>query len=216
MSPTRRSTARKQRRQTRRGLLIASTLIALAVIVAVALIWTSKQPPATTPTNEPLGFTNLKNHYISVMKNLNSTQTKTAMAAQVDPKDNQTDLFTWEHSKLIFVQDNAGFFEDPIQILSRGKGICVQWSVVYVSGCLALDHLCRLVVAVDTSSWSFIHTWAEDYCNGTWVHVDPSDSVWNNPSRYKDWDWGSAIGGQVRVYAFIDNGYEDVTHAYTF
>jgi len=29
------------------------------------------------------------------------------------------------------------------------------------------------VVAVDTSSWSFIHTWAEDYYGGNWVHVDP-------------------------------------------
>ncbi len=195
---------------------MASALVALVVIVALALIWISKQPAATIPANEPVGFTNLKDHYISVMKNLNSTQTKTAMGAQLDPKTNQTDLFTWEHSRLTFSQDSAGFFEDPMQILSRGKGICVQWSVVYVSASLALDHPCRLVVAVDTSSWSFIHTWAEDYYNGIWVHVDPSDSVWNNPSRYKGWDWGSAIGSQVRIYAFTDNGYEDVTQTYTF
>ncbi len=216
MSPTKRSHTAKRQRQTRRGLIIASTIVALVVIVALALIWTSNQPLATIPANEPVGFTNLKDHYISLMKNLNSTQTKTAMAAQLNPKANQTDLFVWEHSKLTFTQDTAGFFEDPIQILSRGKGICVQWSVVYISACLALGHPCRLVVAVDTSSWSFIHTWAEDYYNGAWIHVDPSDSVWNSPSRYGGWDWGSAIGGQVKVYAFTDNGYEDVTQAYTF
>jgi transglutaminase-like putative cysteine protease len=148
------------------------------------------------------------------MQNLNSTQTKTTLAAQLDPKFNQTDLFTWEHNKLTFVQDTAGFFEDPLQILNSGKGICVQWSIVYISACLALNQPSRLVVAVDTSTWSYIHTWAEDYYHGGWVHVDPSDSAWDNPTRYLSWDWGKALGGQVSVYAFTDSGYVDVTQSY--
>ena len=47
--------------------------------------------------------------------------------------------------------------------------------------------------------------------NGTWVHVDPSDKVWNNPSRYQSWDWGSAIGSDVKIYAFEDGTFQDVT-----
>ena len=83
-----------------------------------------------------------------------------------------------------------------------------------MSACLSLGYQSRLVVAVDSSSWTFIHTWAEDYYNGNWVHVDPSDSVWNNPSRYLSWDWGKYLGSQVRVYAFEDGSFQDVTASY--
>ncbi len=80
----------------------------------------------------------------------------------------------------------------------------MQWSIVYVSACLALGYQSRLVVAVDTQGWSYIHVWAEDYYNGAWVHVDPSDKVWNSPHRYlgSSWDWGPYIGSTVKVYAF--------------
>jgi transglutaminase-like putative cysteine protease len=149
------------------------------------------------------------------MHNLNSTQTKTTMASQLDSHYNQTDLFGWEQTKLTFANDPNGFFEDPTQILNSGKGICVQWSEVYVSACLALGYQSRLVVAVDTSTWSYIHVWAEDYYNGTWVHVDPSDKVWNQPSRYQSWDWGSAIGSTVKIYAFEDSTFQDVTSSYS-
>ena len=148
------------------------------------------------------------------MANLNSSQTRTEMAAKLDPHYNQTDLFAWEHSKLTFANDQTGWCTDPATILSRGTGICTQWSIVYVSACLALNYQSRLVMAVDTSSWQFIHVWAEDYTGGRWVHVDPSDSVWNNPVRYQSWDWGSGIGSAGRIYAFEDNAYHDVTSSY--
>ena len=84
-----------------------------------------------------------------------------------------------------------------------------------MSACLALGYQSRLVAAVDTSAWSFIHVWAEDYYNGTWVHVDPSDRVWNNPLRYQTWNWGSGIGSTVKIYAFEDHAYYDVTAKYS-
>jgi transglutaminase-like putative cysteine protease len=146
------------------------------------------------------------------MKNLNSTQTKAEMTSQLNPSYNQTDLFTWEASKLTFNQSQTGWYEDPLQILNDGKGICVQWSIVYVSACLALGYQSRLVVAADTN-WNFIHVWAEDYYNGSWVHVDPSDKVWNDPSRYQSWGWGN-IGTDVKIYAFEDGTFQDVTSTY--
>jgi len=39
------------------------------------------------------------------MKNLNSSQTKAAMASHLNPNYNQTDLFTWQQSKMAFAQD---------------------------------------------------------------------------------------------------------------
>jgi transglutaminase-like putative cysteine protease len=224
MRPVRKMHATKNHGQARRWIVMASVLVLVAAMLAVAYVWyprntansTYSQPPASpAPTAyEPPAFKAFTDHYLGIMQSINSSTTKAKMVPLLNPSYNQTSLFTWEHSRLTFVQDPAGFFEDPIQILGSGKGICVQWSIVYVSACLTLGYQSRLVVAVDTSSWTFIHTWAEDYYNGTWVHVDPSDSVWNNPSRYLSWDWGKYLGSQVRVYAFEDGAFQDVTATY--
>ena len=170
---------------------------------------------STSAINNNPAFTAFTQHYLSLMKSLNSTQTKTAMAAYLDSSFNQTDLFNWETSRLTFSQSQTGWYEDPIQILGDSKGICVQWSVVYVSACLAIGYQSRIVVAADTTNWNFIHTWAEDYYNGTWVHVDPSDKVWNSPSHYQSWDWGKYIGSDVKIYAFEDGTFHDVTSTYS-
>jgi transglutaminase-like putative cysteine protease len=205
-------------------------VLLIAILITVAYFWypagnkaANSQPNQQNNelNNElnsmPAGFKPLAEEYLGVMKNLNSSKTKTEMAALLNPKYNQTDLFAWESSKLTFADDPSGFYEDPFQILASGDGICVQWSIVYVSACLALGYQSRLVVAVDTSTWTYIHTWAEDYYHGSWVHVDPSDKVWNDPSRYlgPSWPWGKDIGTTVRVYAFEDGSFQDVTATYS-
>jgi transglutaminase-like putative cysteine protease len=218
MSPARKVRATRRHRPTRRWLFIVSVLLLTVIVITVAYfqlpVKNSANNESNAVNNNP-AFKAFTDHYLGIMKNLNSSETKTKMAAQLDPSYNQTDLFAWEQSKLTFTQDSAGWFEDSTQILNSSKGICVQWSIVYVSACLALGYQSRLVVAADTTGWSFIHVWAEDYYNGTWVHVDPSDKVWNNPSRYQSWDWGNAIGSGVKIYAFEDGTFQDVTSAYS-
>jgi hypothetical protein len=206
----------KKHKQNRILIIAVSFLLLVIILVTVSAVYffNPSRKDEQTANTDP-AFNAFTTHYLAVMKNLNSSQTKAEMSIQLDPKFNQTDLFTWEASKLTFFQD-PGFYEDPFQIMNSGKGICVQWSVLYVSACLALGYQSRLVVAADTTNnWNFIHTWAEDYCNGKWVHVDPSDKVWNNPSRYLGWDWGSAIGSQVKIYAFEDGTFHDVTASYS-
>jgi len=201
--------------QKRNWIVAFSILLLTAVLLTATFVWFPSKTPTNNAADEPEGLKTLADHYMTVMHNLNSAQTKTTMASQLNSHYNQTDLFGWEQTKLTFANDPNGFFEDPTQILNSGKGICVQWSEVYVSACLALGYQSRLVVAVDTSTWSYIHVWAEDYYNGTWVHVDPSDRVWNQPSRYQTWDWGNAIGSTVKIYAFEDGTYQDVTSSYS-
>ena len=213
MSRHRKAHAKSKQAKTRKWLIAASVLFLIVLISTAAYIWYPKNPANNIPDNTPAGLKTLANHYIDIMKNLNSTQTRTQMAAQLNPAYNQTDLFAWEQTKLTFENDLYGH-ETPAQILGSGKGICVQWSIVYVSACLSLGYQSRLVAAVDTSAWNYIHVWAEDYVDGAWVHVDPSDKVWNTPSRYLSWDWGSEIGSGVKVYAFEDNAFQDVTSAY--
>jgi hypothetical protein len=192
-----------------------TSIVSIALIaVIVSSVAFLSYPKTASTDNVPSGLKELADHYMGIMQNLNSSTTKTKMTPLLSATYNQTDLFKWEQTKLTFASDPVGWFEDPLQILQEGKGICAQWSEVYVSACLALGYQSRLVAAVDTGSWSAIHIWAEDYINGAWVHVDPSDKVWNNPSRYQTWDWGSGIGSTVRIYAFQDNNYYDVTPTY--
>jgi hypothetical protein len=205
MTHVRKARATRRHRQTRRRTIIVSVLLILAGFFAILYFWFPMK-------NEQEGF---RDHYLGIMKNLNSSATKLTIATELDPRYNLTDLFAWEQSRLTFAQDPAGWFEDPVEILKSGKGICEQFSIVYVSACLALGYQSRLVVAVNTTNWNFIHVWAEDYFNGTWVHVDPSDQVWNKPSRYQDWDWGKSIGMGVKIYAFEDGKSEEVTSTYS-
>jgi len=207
MSPVRKVPATRKHTQSRRWIVFVFGLFLFAMLFAIVYFW----PPAE---NEPAGFRTFTDHYLGVMKNLNSSATKAKMASKLDPRYNQTDLFTWEQSRLTFAPDPAGWFEDPNEILNSGKGICAQFSIVYVSSCLALGYQSRLVVATNTTNWNFIHVWAEDYFNGSWVHTDPSDKVWNNPLRYQSWDWGKRIGSDVRIYAFEDGAFEEVTSSY--
>ena len=192
MSPSRKTHPSRRHRQTRRRVL-AAIVVLLIITVSLAAYLSLPNAKSTTnnqsePTSPPQSsaFTAFTEHYLSVMQNLNSTQTREEMASMLKIGDNnQTDLFAWEKTKMTFIDGPCSSCEDPFRILENKEGICLQWSIVSVSACLALGYQSRLVVAADTSSWSFIHVWAEDYYNGTWVHVDPSDGVWNNPSRYQ-------------------------------
>ena len=215
----------KRHKQKNRWLVVFYAVLLIAVLGIAAFFYgTASNKPAnnqqsTKLNNElnsmPAGFKPFAENYLEVMQNLNSSQTKAKMAALLNPSYNQTDLFAWEASKLTFANDPSGSFEDPFQILDSGDGICLQWSIVYVAACLALGYQSRLVVAVDTSSWTFIHVWAEDYYKGSWVPVDPSDKAWNDPSIYLSWDWGPYIGSTVRIYAFEDGSFQDVTATYS-
>jgi hypothetical protein len=205
--------AKYQKKHSNR-LWIAGTVLVVIVLAATAAYVCYPRNQPSTEVAVPDGLKALASEYMGIMQNLNSSQTRTEMATKLDPKNNQTDLFVWEHSKMTFASDQTGWYTDPTAILNRGTGICTQWSIVYVSACLALNYQSRLVMAVDTASWQFIHVWAEDYTGGRWVHVDPSDSVWDNPARYQTWDWGAGIGSSVRIYAFEDNAYHDVTSSY--
>jgi len=215
----------KNRKKKNSWLVVFYAVLLIGVIVTVAFVWgpASNKPANKAQSNAlnnelnsmPGGFKPFAENYLVVMQNLNSSQTKAKMATLLNPSYNQTDLFAWEGSKLTFADDPAGTFEDPFQILADGEGICLQWSIVYVSACLALGYQSRLVVAVYTSTWTFIHVWAQDYYNGSWVTVDPSDKAWNSPSTYLSWDWGTYIGSTVRIYAFGDGSFQDVTATYS-
>jgi len=156
---------------------------------------------------------------LNTMKNLNSSETKTALRNMFDRDYNFTELYQWEHKNVKFVTSDETFerSKDPLKILEIGKGKCQEFSILYVALCLAHNYQSRLVVAADVSNpiaWNYPHTWAEVRLDDCWRHVDPSDQVWNQASRYKSWSWGSEIGSKIRIYAFEDGRSVDVTQYY--
>lgn len=152
------------------------------------------------------------------MKNLNSTGTKTSITNRFERDCNFTELYEWVHKNLEFVPVNETFerHSDPLEILESGKGRCGEFSILYVAACLAHGYESRIIVAVDVCNlihWTGEHVWAEVKLDD-WVHIDPSDRTWNEPDRYRAWDWGKEIGSRIKIYAFEDGKYEDVTSNY--
>jgi transglutaminase-like putative cysteine protease len=218
MSPVRKTPTARRHSKNQNWIIVFSVALIVVTVLVAAYFWLPQknQAPANSQAssaNTDPAFAAFTSQFLDIMKNLNSSQTRDRMLTLLNPSYNQTDLFKWESSKMTFATDPEGSFTNPFQILDRGQGVCLQWSVVYVSACLALGYQSRLCVAVGTSDWGWIHVWAEDYYNGKWVHVDPSDKVWNQPHRYLSWGWGQ-FGTAVKVYAFEDNTYQDVTSTY--
>jgi hypothetical protein len=125
MTQVKKARVARRHRQTRRRIVVISVVL-LLVGLFVILYFTFPMK------NESEGFQVFRDHYLVIMKNLNSSETKLNIASETDRRYNFTDLFAWEQSRLTFAQDPAGFYEDPIEILRRGQGICEQFSIVYV------------------------------------------------------------------------------------
>lgn len=186
-------------------LLLVLAFASIIVLTGYLVIWSDRSL--------------FENHYLNIMKDVNSTETKTEVLTWFEQSYNFTELYDWVHEKLVFVPFNETFERntDPAKILESGKGRCEEFSILYVAGCLAHGYQSRIIVAVDVGNpirFKGQHVWAEVKLDG-WVHVDPSEREWNTPYMYKEWRWGKDIGSSVRVYAFEDGKYEDVTSNYS-
>lgn len=181
-------------------LLLGTVVFLIFVVVISGYIWFMWLPQ--------LERTAFENHYLNIAKKLNGNESKTEVMSWFERNYNFTELYEWVHEKLEFVPTNETFerHTDPSEILESGKGRCEEFTILYVAACLAHGYQSRIIVAVDVSNpRSFIghHVWTEVKLD-SWVHVDPSDRVWNKPYRYETWVWGEDIGSNVKIYAFED------------
>jgi Transglutaminase-like superfamily len=183
--------------------VVSVILLAVSTTLYLKFVWFPEQ-----------NLKYLRDFYLRIMANLNSSGVKHNMTAQLDYDYNFTELLVWEGNRLIFAPNLAGRVEDPMQILESGIGKCGEFSIVYVSACLALGYQARIVVATNTTSWVDAYLWAEAYYNDGWVHVDPTTQVWNKPSMYQYQPWSKGIGQDIKIYAFEDGKCEDVTQHY--
>ena len=126
MSHATRKAPPKKSKQTRTWIAAVSVVLIIVTVIATVHFWPTADYKTSVisqanPANASPAFTAFTSRYIEVMKNLNSSETKAKMLALLNPSDNQTQLFSWEGSKMKFTSDPAGAFEDPFQILNDGK-----------------------------------------------------------------------------------------------
>lgn len=188
-----------------------SLLVSIAVVAVVVIIILFAPPYI-----ERISF---ENHFLEIMKQVNSTKTKIEVRSCFDSNLSFTELYDWVHEQLRFVPTNESFerHTDPSEILESGEGRCEEFSILYVAACLAHDYQSRLVTSINISnpiSLKGLHVWAEVELNTAWVHVDPSQRGWNEPYMYENWEWGKDIGSTVKIYAFEEGKCEDVTLNY--
>lgn len=153
-------------------------------------------------------------HYLEVMKDLNSSETKAYMQDRINGTYNFLKLLNWTSQNLNWSKESFTRYSNPQQILDQGKGKCEEFAIVYVAACLALGYEARIVASRQFYSIGHgFHAWTEVKLDGVWTHVDPSPTAfWNDTSRYKSWDWGPRI--TLKVVAFEDGKIEDVTSRY--
>jgi hypothetical protein len=161
----------------------------------------------------------VRDPYLNVMKKSNSPEYKAEIRSWFDRTYNFTELYEWVDKELEFIPVGVSFerHTDPIEIAQSGKGRCGEFSILYVAACLAHGYESRIVVAVDFSNplaLQYPHVWAEVKLD-RWIQVDPSPRpFWNQSQRYLTWPWGSGIGQNVKIYAFEDGNFQEVTSNY--
>lgn len=124
---------------------------------------------------------------------------------------NWKELLEWEHKYLIYDLALPYRAELPIDILNLGEGRCGEFSLLYTGLLLANDYECRLIidcsVMEDEDSKAGDHVFVQIWLNSSWLHVDPTSNIINNPYIYAT-NWGKDINC---IYAITDKEVVDIT-----
>lgn len=145
----------------------------------------------------------------NIMRTTNSNDVKSRMRALFDRDYDYIELIFWVHDQLEFSDEKPKPVpKNPFDILELGRGKCGEFSILYVSACLAHGYQARLVLILRGSN----HEWAEVNIEGEWIHVDPTDPPnihVNDPSMYAERNKKMYL-----IVAFESNSYEIVTRKY--
>jgi len=145
-------------------------------------------------------------YHRNVAQSLTNETMQEELRAQLDSTEySYLELLDWEHSRLNYTEENIPRHDNPLEILAFGKGRCGEFSILYNALCLACGYRARLVVDIYGD-----HVWTEVFLNGSWVHVDPTEKIVNDPLMYQR-DWHKEV---KLVCAFEDSLVLDVTENY--
>lgn len=116
------------------------------------------------------------------------------------------ELIDWLHAQIEFTHGNITRHNDPLQIISYGKGRCGEFSILYTALCLAHNYRARLILDLSDHVWSEV--WDEK--QKRWVHVDPSEKRIDDPKMYER-EWKKDL---KEIYALENGNIENVTANY--
>jgi transglutaminase-like putative cysteine protease len=135
----------------------------------------------------------------------NETLQKELRAKLYSTEYSYLELLDWEHSRLNYTEENIPRHDNPLEILALGKGRCGEFSILYNALSVAFGYRARLIVDIYGD-----HVWAEVFLNGSWVHVDPTEKIVDDPLMYQR-DWHKEV---KLVCAFEGSLVLDVTKNY--
>lgn len=135
-------------------------------------------------------------------------------------------LLIYLNQKVNYTKENIIRHEDSVEILNYGLGRCGEFSIAYTALCLAFNIRARLCVCLSDHMWTEVYiqvgltltsnshqpSYVMDW---EWMHVDPTEQVWNNPYMYMR-DWGKDFGGHDKIYAIEDGKIEEITERYVW
>jgi len=160
--------------------------------------------------NQTQGVTYYEHPTVTYFRKVAQSLTNETLQKELRAQLNSTeysylDLLAWEHSRLNYTEENIPRYDNPLEILAFGKGRCGEFSILYNALCLAFGHRARLVANIYED-----HVWTEVFLNGSWVHVDPTERVVDDPLMYQR-DWHKEV---KLVCAFEGSLVLDVTQNY--
>jgi len=145
-------------------------------------------------------------YFKKVAQSLTNETLQNELRAQLNSTEySYLDLLAWEHSRLNYTKENIPRYDNPLEILAFGKGRCGEFSILYDALCLACGYRARLVANIYED-----HVWTEVFLNGSWVHVDPTEKIVNDPLMYQR-DWNKEV---KLICAFEGSLVLDVTQNY--
>lgn len=117
-----------------------------------------------------------------------------------------TELLGWLHEKVKWSDGDIIRHNDPMEILTYGKGKCGEFSILFTALCLAHNYRARLILDMSDHVWTEV--WNEK--QKRWIHVDPSEKKIDDPEMYER-DWKKDL---KEVYAFENGNMQNVTSQY--
>ncbi len=144
--------------------------------------------------------------YRLISKKLASPELHVKLMSFFERNYSLEELLEWLHLKLKWTKEDIVRHNDPLEILSFGKGRCGEFSILFTALCLAHKYRARLILDMTD------HVWTEVWDNKQerWIHVDPSEKKIDDPLMYVR-DWKKSL---TEIYAFENGIVENVTKRY--
>jgi len=141
-----------------------------------------------------------------ISKKLTSPSLLSELRSLFDRRYTLVELLEWLHKAVKWDKGEIIRHNDPMQIITYGKGRCGEFGILFTALCLAHNYRARLILDMTDHVWTEV--WEDK--QKRWIHVDPSQKKIDDPLMYER-DWKKNL---KEIYAFENGNVENVTERY--